>query len=97
MTTRLRETKWRNPNSYSGLHLSITFHHLQVTRIFSIHPKLLTCLGVLPYSRQIRGEAIEGLMLDELVLIEKTIEKGLNRVLERKVCSFAFYIVFLIC
>lgn len=36
-------------------------------------------------NRQMRGEALEGLNVEELQQLEKVLEKGLSRVLEIKV------------
>lgn len=36
--------------------------------------------------RQIRGEEIQGLNLEELQQLEKSLEAGLGRVIEKKVC-----------
>ena len=45
----------------------------------------LTVIIPLTYNRQMRGEDLRGLNLDELQQLEKTLESGLVRVLETKV------------
>ena len=43
-----------------------------------------------PDSRLFIGKDIEGLTLFELVQLEKTLGKGMNRIVKRKVHGFAF-------
>ena len=40
--------------------------------------------------RKMRGEDLQGLTIEELQNLEKTLETGLSRVLERKACSLDF-------
>jgi hypothetical protein len=42
--------------------------------------------GSCPTDRQMRGEGLEGLTVDELQQLEKNLETGLHRVLQTKVC-----------
>lgn len=44
------------------------------------------------YCRQMRGEDLQGLTLDELQKLEKTLEAGLSRVLERKVALHFLFV-----
>ena len=45
-------------------------------------------LTPLPFhNRQMRGEDLHGLNLEDLLKLEKMLETGLNRVLETKVCA----------
>ena len=52
--------------------------------------------NVLSHCRQMRGEDLQGLTLEELVHLERTIDIGLARVIERKVHMIFIYITSLL-
>ena len=81
------ETKWTQ-TANSGSHHSTT-----VVKLHFLHPKGLIFL-FFTASRLLSGDDIEGLALDELAQLEKTIEERLKRILEIKVRGFTFCITF---
>lgn len=40
------------------------------------------------YNRQMRGEELQGLNVEELQQLERSLESGLSRVIERKVYAY---------
>lgn len=43
------------------------------------------------YDRQLKGEDLQGLCLDDLMKLEKMVEGGLSRVVKTKVTNFCHY------
>lgn len=54
--------------------------------------KLITNIKLLKFYRQLRGEELQGLNIEELQRLEKSLEAGLSRVMEKKV-SMWFYML----
>lgn len=55
------------------------------------------CVCCLSIYRQLKGEELQGLTIEELHKLEKSLETGLSRVLERKVCSSILCLCVCVC